>query len=177
MANLPVPVPASEVAGNLITGALWNANVFNGLTFMLNPPIFFGYQSTNQTGLSTGTPITIDTETLDSYAGHSNSTNPSRYTAQVPGAYMVWGGACVNGATSQTYIAAYIAKNGAETPGSRGMLPANSSHTYTCPTVPTVVNMVAGDYVELYVSVDGTSPSTHSGSTQTSSLTVIWIHT
>lgn len=177
MANLAVPTPASEVAGNLITGALWNANVYNGLTFLLNPPIFLGYQASGQGFTSgTGTAVTMDSEILDTYGGHSTTTNTSRYTAQVAGTYLVWGGACVNGATSQTYIAGYICKNGTEVTGSRGMLPANSSHTYTVPVVMVPVVMAVNDYVELFVQADGTSPSTHGSATQTSSLSVAFIH-
>lgn len=177
MANLPVPIPASEVPGNFVTGALWNANVYNGLTFLLNPPIFYGYQASGQSLVSgTGTAVTLDTEVLDTYGGHSTTTNTSRYTAQVAGTYLVWGGACVNGATSQTYIAAFIAKNGTEQPGSRGMLPANSSHTYTVPAVMVPVVMAVNDYVEIYVQADGTSPTTHGGATQTSSMSVVFIH-
>ena len=82
MANLPVPIPAAEVPGNFITGALWNANVFNGLTFLLNPPLFAGYQTTGQSIPSGQSPvaITMDTETIDTYGGHSTTTNASRFT-------------------------------------------------------------------------------------------------
>lgn len=178
MANLPVPTPASEVPGNFITGALWNANVYNGLTFLLNRPLFQGYQSTNLAiASSTAVAVPLDTETVDTYGGHSTTSNTSRYTAQVTGTYLVWGGASVNGATSQTYLAGFIGKNGTEVAGSRGMVPANSSHTYTVPTVAVPVVMAVGDYVELYVIADGTSPSTHGSSTQASSLTVVWCHT
>lgn len=176
MANLPVPVPASEVPGNFITSALWNSNVYNGLTFLLNPPIFFGYQTAGQS-LTSGTAlaVTLDTETLDPYGGHSTSTNTSRYTAQVAGTYLVWGCVCVNGATSQTYIAGFVAKNGAEQPG-RSMLPANSSHTYTIPVMPIPVVMAVNDYVEIWAQADGTSPTTHGSATQTSTMSVAFLH-
>ena len=177
MANLPVPVPASEVPGNFITSALWNAQVFNGLTFLLNPPQFFGYQTSGQSLTSgAGTAVTLDTETIDTYGGHSTVTNSSRYTAQVAGTYLVSGGTCVNGATSQTYIAAYFAKNGTELAGSRGMVPANSSHTYTVSAIAIPVVLAVNDYVELWVQADGTSPTTHGSATQTSSMSVTWVH-
>ncbi|MFE9448261.1 hypothetical protein [Streptomyces sp. NPDC006739] len=177
MANLPVPVPASEVPGAFITSALWNANVYNGLTYLLNPPVFFGYQTSGQSLTSgTGIAVTLDTETIDTYGGHSTTTNTSRYTAQVAGTYLVSGGASVNGATSQTYLAAYICKNGVEQPGSRGMVPGNSSHTYTVSAITISVVLAVGDYVEIFVQADGTSPTTHGSATQTSSMSVTWIH-
>lgn len=177
MANLPVPTPASETAGNLITGALWNANVYNGLTFLLNPPLFSGYQSTGQSIPSGQNPvaINIDTETLDTYGGHSNSTNPSRYTAQVAGTYKVWGGFAGGGFASQTVFLAFIAKNGTEVPGSRTSDVGNASHSYSLATVPVFVTMVVNDYVELYGASDvaGTSHT----SFPTSSLNVQFVHT
>lgn len=92
MTNLPIPTPASEVPGNFITGALWNANVYNGLTFLLNPPVFVGVQNTAQSVGNTGwTGLSLDTSPLDSYGGHSNVTNNSRYVAQVAGWYTACG--------------------------------------------------------------------------------------
>lgn len=38
---------------------------------------------------STNTPVTLDTEDIDSDSGHSLVTNTSRYTAQTPGWYLI----------------------------------------------------------------------------------------
>jgi hypothetical protein len=176
LTNLPVPVPAQESAGNLITGALWNASVYNGVTFLLNPPIFAGWQNTSQSLSTTAVAITMDSETADSYGGHSTTTNTSRYVAQVAGYYMVWGCLAVNGATSQSEILTYVAKNGSEVPGSRTTDVANSSHTYVANTAPVIVQMNANDYVELYGIADGTTPTTHGGGTPSSALNAIFIH-
>jgi hypothetical protein len=143
-----------------------------------NNPIFQAYQLSGG-GFTSGTPTAVgmDTTIVDNYSGHSNSTNNSRYVGKRSGYHRVWGIACVNGATSQTYIAGFIAKNGTETVGSRGMLPANSSHTYSVPTSPVFVFLNGTtDYVELYVQADGSGPSTHGSGTQTSSLCAEWVH-
>lgn len=178
MSGLAVPTLASEVPGNFITGALWNSNVYNGLTFLLNRPIFYGYQGGATQGLTSGgTAITIDTNVVDTYGGHSTTTNNTRYVGQVPGYYKAWGVVCVGGATSQTELAAYMAKNGSELAGARSNLPANSSHTYSIPTSPVFVYLNGTtDYVELYGAADA-SPGTHSSSTQTSAFCVEFIHT
>ena len=178
MTNLAPPTPYQWNVGDIGSAALLNSQLYNGLTFLLNRPIFYGYQGAGQSLTSgSASAITIDTNSIDTYNGHSTTTNPSRYTAQQAGYYKVWGVACVNGATSQTYIAAFIAKNGAETAGSRGMLPANSSHTYSVTTSPVILYLNGTtDYVELWAQADGTSPSTHGSGSQNSALCAEFIH-
>jgi hypothetical protein len=148
MTNLPVPIPASEVPGNFITGALWNANVYNGLTFLLNPPVFVGYQSTVQSiPNSTWTALSLDTTTVDSYGGHSNVTNNSRYTAQVAGWYTVCGVYAPTG-NSTSFRAAKINVNGTAILGTAAYLGAMGAEMgIVTPTKDVYLN--AGDYVEV----------------------------
>jgi hypothetical protein len=175
MANLPVPTPASEVPGNFITAALWNANVYNGLTYLLNPPTFTGHQATGQAlNTSSGVAIAIDTEDIDTYSGHSNTTNSSRYTAQVAGYYLVWGAVSAAGTTSENGIFMWVAKNGVEVTGSRAVAPYNSSHNYNSPTVPVFVQMNVGDYVELFAMAAGAAFSTVTN--PASSFSALWVH-
>ncbi|MFE9127107.1 hypothetical protein ACFYOF_17080 [Streptomyces sp. NPDC007148] len=87
-----VPTVASEVPGNFLTGALWNAGPKALGDWSTSQPIFIGYQSTVQSIPNNAwTSFTIDTEILDSDGGHSTTTNTSRYTATVPGVYLVFG--------------------------------------------------------------------------------------
>lgn len=109
---LPVPVPASEVPGNYITSALWNSGVYNATTFLLNPPVFSGYQSAAQSIANAAlVAIAIDTTTIDTYGGHSNTVNNSRYTPTVAGWYLVIAsyGQAANGTGNRF---ASVAKNG-----------------------------------------------------------------
>lgn len=176
MTNLPVPTLAAPVTGNPISQSYLNSQVYNPLTFLLNPPIFAGYQVTGQSIPTGQSPvaITMDGETLDTYSGHSNTTNPSRYTAQVAGTYKVWGGFAGGGFASQTVFFAYIAKNGTEVTGSRATDVGNSSHSYVLATVPVFVTLTVNDYVELWGASD-TAGTAHTG-TPTSSLNVQFIH-
>lgn len=152
MANLPLPVPASEQAGNLITGALWNANVFNGLTYLLNPPIFVATQSTTQTA-SNGAWFVVgfDTEQVDTYNGHSTTTNNSRYVCQQAGYYDVCGVA-VAGANATGVRAARISLNGGANPvaGASCMVATAGSSSFTgiCTPVRTIY-LNLNDYIEL----------------------------
>jgi hypothetical protein len=94
------PTVASAVPGNYVTGALWNAGPKALGDWGTAQPVFAGYQGTVQAVPSGNwTSFTIDTETLDSDAGHSTVTNTSRYTATVPGLYLVIGS---SGYTSNT---------------------------------------------------------------------------
>jgi hypothetical protein len=150
MTNLPIPIPAQEIPGNLVTGALWNANVFNGLTYMLNPPIFVGYQNTSQSiGQTVWTPISIDTTTVDSYGGHSNTTNNSRYTAQVAGWYTVCGVYGTGTGSSTGFRAARIQVNGSPIVAGAVYMLANGSVETGVVTPTKDVYLNAGDYVEV----------------------------
>ncbi|MFF7142231.1 hypothetical protein ACFZB5_13415 [Streptomyces nodosus] len=149
MANLPVPVLASEVAGNFFTAALARAGIYNAGTFLLNPPLFVGTQNTTQsTTTGAWTVTSLDTTQVDSYGGHSNTTNNSRYTAQVAGLYQVCG--VVGWASNATGIrGARLHLNGAPIQGTAQMTIAASGSVHAMATPVRVVRLGAGDYVEV----------------------------
>lgn len=96
-----VPSAATVSPGTFITGALWNSNVQASVSYLTLPPLFSGYQATSQSvASSTWTSLTIDTTVIDSDGGHSNTINPSRYTATVPGTYLAIGTVGWVGATT-----------------------------------------------------------------------------
>jgi hypothetical protein len=150
MPNLPVPIPANEVPGNFITGAVWNANVYNGLTFLLNPPVFSGYQGTAQSiPQNAWTPLAIDNSTIDSYGGHSNSTNNSRYVAQVAGWYTVCGVYAPVGNTA-SFRGVRIQVNGSPILGAAAyMTPGAYSAELGCVTPTRDIYLNVNDYVEV----------------------------
>ncbi|MDH6108857.1 hypothetical protein P3T36_002988 [Kitasatospora sp. MAP12-15] len=149
MSNLPIPIPASAVPGQFITGALWNANVFNGLTYLLNPPIFVGTQAVSQAlPNSSWTPISFDTTVIDTYSGHSNTVNPSRYTAQVAGWYTICGN-FVTVPNNTSIRAAQIQVNGNPIPGMSNYSIALNGFETSALTAPRDVYLNVNDYVEL----------------------------
>jgi hypothetical protein len=180
MTNLPVPATATAAPGNFITAALWNAQVRDAVGFLLNPPMFQGTQLTpmNSTAAGIWVSMAIDGETIDSYGGHSTTTNNDRYVAQVAGYYEVIG--------SVTYIAnasgtrgARIAVNGAAVQGSAQMIfPSGGSTDTSVGTVARVVFLNVGDYVSVqgWQSSGGTL-NTKVDSDLASSLYVCWKHT
>lgn len=151
MTNLPVPTPYSASTGNFLTSALWNATVRDGINFLTNVPIFYGYQTVSQSLTAAQyTPVLLDSETLDSYGGHSTSTNTSRYTCQLAGVYEVCANAAV-AANSGGLMAAYVAKNGAEVTGSRMATNPMTGHNTGAATGTVQIQLAVGDYVELYI--------------------------
>lgn len=149
MANLPVPVLASEAANNNFTEALARAGIYNTGTFLLNPPLFVGTQTTTQS-VTTGswTVLSLNSTQVDSYGGHSNVTNNSRYTAQVGGLYQVCGVSAFATNTSGVR-GTRLQVNGNVVQGTaQMMLPAPSSGTALATPVRTV-RLNAGDYIEV----------------------------
>lgn len=174
MTNLPVPVPATVLPGQLITGALWNASVTNALTYVLNRPMFYGYQAAAQSlANNAAAPITLDSSTIDTYGGHSNTSNNSRYVAQVAGWYMVTGTVTYNPNTTAGR-AATIYKNGTEVPGAAGF--AAGATPYASATGECFVYLNGtGDYVEVW-GYQNCGAALATNTTHNSSLTAIWIH-
>lgn len=178
------PTPYQWQVGDVFSAALGNAQLYTGLTFLLNPPIFEAHQTAtfnNVTStMGSWTPISfadsagIDT---DSYNGHSTTTNPSRYVAQVPGWYWISGE--VNWAVNATGVrGARMAVNGTAVPGT-GMITAAVSGFATA--VATGVRKVylngTTDYVELHGAQNsGASLSTATGGDLCTMISVSWAH-
>lgn len=177
MTGLAVPTPAQVVPGNFLTAALWNANIYNGLTFLLNPPIFHGVQISAQSlATSTWTAIALDSTTVDSYGGHSNTTNNSRYVAQVAGWYQVSGVFAIN--TNVTgFRAARLQVNGTALAASNAYTNNMGSNNTTVNTPTRLVFLNVGDYVELAGwQNSGGSLSTTVLTEFASALNVLWVH-
>jgi hypothetical protein len=121
--------------------------------FQLNRPQFSIYQGTGQT-FTTGVfaAVTFDSSTVDSYNGHSNSVNNSRYTAQVAGTYLISGGIgwVANGTGGR---GGSIYKNGSSPTGASSIVQATTAPagTITVVAFPAVlVQLNVGDYVEMW---------------------------
>lgn len=179
MPNLPVPVLATEVPGNFLTAALWLANVVNALTFALNPPDFMGHQTATQSiANTTWTALTVDAETVDTYGGHSTTTNTSRYVGQVAGYYQV-SGVSAWAASSTGGRGAAIALNGTRMIGHAAFAMAAAAATPSAIATPTREVFLNGttDYVEVQgYQASGGALATTAGVDVTSSLYVRWSH-
>lgn len=150
---MTVPVPGTAVPGMYETAAFWNANVRDGLSFLLNPPIFHAYASALQTiPNNTVTNVTLDTEVIDTAGGHSTTTNTDRYVCQVPGVYQVSGLVTFDSGNTTGLRLAEIRVNGSTAVmGSEVLAPASASQAIAAPTPPMPIRLAVGDYVTLSV--------------------------
>lgn len=150
MANLAVPIPRTFTPGETEVGSYFNAGVRDLGTFLLNPPIAQITQGSVQSiPNSAVTPVTFDSTVNDSYGGHSNITNNSRYTAQVTGWYLVIGVAAF--ATNGTGVrVARLLKNGSSVVYFDVWAQAvTAASTPTATATAGILQLNAGDYVEL----------------------------
>lgn len=154
MANLPVPSPRTFQVSETETAAYLNS-VRDGLNFLLNPPDLILTQSSAQT-YTTGASamVAFNATTIDTYGGHSNVTNNTRYTAQVAGTYWFKGNPLwvSNGSGGRTCS---LFKNGVQVPTSFVVYPAAST-SYAAMGIEcsSMVVMAVGDYVELSAAQD-----------------------
>jgi hypothetical protein len=178
VANLAVPVMRTFTVGEYETGAYFNSNVRDAMNFVTQPPIFNAVQATAGTISSTlWTPLPLDSTIVDSYGGHSNTTNNAQYVAQVAGWCLVTAAVCwASNATGWRGIRILHNSNLAVS-GSATEVSANASGVTALATPSVIVYLNVGDYVQ------GEGYQTSGGSLSTSvnvdancALTVFWLH-
>ena len=175
MTNLPVPVLPNEVPGNFMTSSLINTIGLNGLGFALAPPAAILQQATAQS-ISTGltlVAVTYDSESLDTYGGHSVTTNTSRYTGQVAGYYLVI--ASVSYATNATGNRLIQIEKNATAVGAQVVFQSPTTSNGGTVQVAAIVQLNgSSDYVEAYTVQ--TSGSTLATTPSNTSMYVLWVH-
>jgi hypothetical protein len=176
---LPVPSPRTWSVNDLVSAALLNTNVRDAVTFLAGRPFFVGYQSTSQSVASGSTfHCSIDTNLVDTYNGHSTTTNNYRYTAQVPGWYRLEArvGWPNNATTASRYILGW-ALNGSTTNVGRADTPNNNNGSGGLTAdIDDYMFLNAGDGLDLLIfqsSAGALSLTTGSRQTQ---MAVTWVH-
>jgi hypothetical protein len=148
---LAVPAWATNLApGQFETAALLNTIGSNG-SFLTNPPVFQAYQSSAQS-IANGalTAMGLNTTAVDTYSGHSNVTNNSRYTPTAPGYYLCLGqiGYAANGTANRLGV---FYKNGASVPlGQIGVFTPTSGNNAVTPASTLIQCNGTTDYIELF---------------------------
>lgn len=171
--SLAVPVEATASPGLTIASAMWNSGVRDAVNFLAGPPLAALFQTTAQSIASGAiTAVAFDSETADTYGGHSNTVNNSQYVAQVAGWYLV--------ASSLTYPSAstgvrqvMIYRNGAAVLTAFDTTPANASTTVGV-TTAALVYLNVGDYVQTQTFQN--QGSAQSLVTLTCAMNVLWVH-
>jgi hypothetical protein len=148
---LAVPAPPVRPAGTRLTGAAYGSDVTDSVTFLTNPPVFQAYQSAAQSiGNATLAAAGLNTTVVDSYGGHSNVTNNSRYTPTAAGYYLVLGqvGYAVSAAGNRL---ALFYKNGVAVPvGQSGVFTPTAANFGIVPACSLIFCNGSTDYIELF---------------------------
>lgn len=172
--TLPVPLPRTFTPGETEVASFFNA-IRDALSFVLNKPKVIAYQVTPQSFTNgTGAPLAMDGTFVDNYGAHSNVTNNTRLTAQVPGlchlkGNAVWASNASGNRTLQLF------KNGVAWPYSFSAAPAAGVFNDSGSEVSAYIPMLAGDYVELFPSQNsGGALSTAVITALASSLQMVW---
>ena len=173
--TLPVPSQRTWSVGDVVTAAMMNANVRDAVNFLAAPPLAILTQANAQSIPATAwTPISLDTSVADTYSGHSNTVNNSRYTSQVGNFYFVLGMvAYASNATGDRFASIYV--NGV--PADQG--PASSQNAVsgyqTLSYAFGLIYLPAASYVELRA-YTSTAVSTQTTTGQRSMMAAWWVH-
>jgi hypothetical protein len=140
------------VAGNAVPAADLNAYIKANLEHLHdNMPSCRVYNSVNiSIANNTDTALTFDSERWDSELMHSVSSNQGRITIVTPGKYLVIAQVDWATGTGTNPRKVWIRKNGTTVVG-QGLQPNESSGGVATQNVVTLVNLVAGDYLEVLV--------------------------
>jgi hypothetical protein len=178
--GLQPPNIAPTSAAQIVTNAFVTANWTNGLTFLLNRPLFIANATATQTVTTggSGVPVLFDTEVTDTYNGHSTTSNTSRYVGQAPGWYRVSGSIPWSANTSGSRKV-WVAVNGVQVAGSVGQIGPAPASELVVVVVPSTMVQLNGttDYVEIWVQQDsGSSLTVNPNGSNQSGINIIWEH-
>jgi hypothetical protein len=171
--SLQIPVEATLVPGQSIVSAWANSNIRDAVNFVIAPPLAVVYQASVQS-IANGTPtaVTMDSTLADTYGGHSNTTNNSRYVAQVAGWYWVKGNVLWAGnATGNRDVQVY--KNGSAYPYNWTAVPAAGTFNEPGVEVGALIFLNVGDYVEIWA---GQNSGGALSTAANSAMHVLWAH-
>jgi hypothetical protein len=172
MSGLQPVTPRTWAVGDIATAAMLNA-IRDDFTFLLNVPLLLCSQSTSQSVPNAAfTPITLDTNAIDTYSGHSTTVNNTRYAAQVPGYYLLLGSINFGASTVAGPRSVAIGINGTGyVPSSQATIPGGGI-TYPAVTTAHLNYLAIGDYAEVigFQSTGGAISLAQAG------LRALWMH-
>jgi hypothetical protein len=178
-----VPTTPFETSGSVVQSSLWNSGPKAMGDYYLSPPMFRGHQSAAQAVASnTYVAMSLDVTDVDTDNGHSNVTNNTRYTCQVPGWYLAEGYvALVNNTGAQSILFVMLALN--STGGTPNTVPGlqqrliKGANSFTAASGSGMLKMAAGDYLEVWTWQDsGSSINTAPNTDLCPALNLLWVH-
>lgn len=152
------PSPPNLTAGDVFTEARSDAFT-SAVDFLRTPPIGqFGRDADQSINSSTHTAVIWTTETRDSVSGHDLVTNPSRYTAQYDGVYVVSAAVPFAAHSAACKYELWFRRNGDNNQAFNGndIQKSTTSHTL-CPSSTREIDLSTGDYIEVMVWQDSGS--------------------
>lgn len=173
-----VPSLLLQNPGNLVSSTLWNSGPKAMGDFYTAPPMFRAVQLTPQAFTSGAwTTIGLDSTSIDTEGGHSNSVNNSRYTAQVAGWYWVVGFSAWRNANAQADIYCGLAVNSSLYLGTAQVLQKMSGE-FSALSTSGAIFLKVGDYVEVWARQNtGSSLSSWNTNTDlTPCMNLVWFH-
>lgn len=177
MANLQWQPPRNFQVNETEVASYMNA-IRDALTFLGNPPVCNAVQASPQsipTG-SSWTSLALDSTAVDTYGGHSNTTNNSRYVSQAPGYYSVSGAAAIS-SNATGWRGARVAKSGAAIQGGASELSPNAAGVTAFSGPPVITYLNIGDYVESQgLQTSGGALNSSVNTDANCALTAVWVH-
>lgn len=131
-----------------------------GPSYILPPlPVGSYSDNSNQTlaSTTTGQVVTFNTNEFQQFIEHSTSVNTGRVTIDVPGTYAIMISALLNSSTNNRTGWVWLKVNGVDVPRSNTQVKIGTNGIASVIAVPFMVDLVRGDYFEIWFGGDNTS--------------------
>ncbi|MFG2913364.1 hypothetical protein ACGF0D_10795 [Kitasatospora sp. NPDC048298] len=175
--TVPIPPLTDRPAGTRLTSDMYRQDVTTTATFLTKPPVFLSVQTAAQSiGNTTVTSIAMNSTVVDSYNGHSDTVNNTRYAPPIAGWYLLIGSVsfAVN-ATGNRLCEFRKNGSGATLALGQGAMPTTDIGNNPTPRTMTIAQFNGtSDYVEL-VAFQSSGGALNTVPSQ-SGFAAIWMH-
>lgn len=140
--------PTTRATGDLITAAIWNADIVDNLVFLGKAARVYNSGSSQALSNNTFTAIAFNAESYDTDAIHDNASNNTRLTCKTAGKYQIYGRVVFAGSTVNQRAARIRLNNSGDLDYDERN-GASSGTELTPVSVFTEYQLAVNDYVEL----------------------------
>lgn len=172
-----VPVVSLQNPNNIVSSALWNSGPKAIGDFYAAAPLFRGRQvATQVTTSGNWFAVALDTSTVDTESGHSNTVNNSLYVSQVAGWYLALGFVAWQNVNAQSPVYCALAVNTVLVPGT-GQVLYKTGNDFSALSTSGLVHLNVGDFVQvLGKQTTGANMNTFAGTDMAPCMNLIWLH-
>jgi hypothetical protein len=166
--------PTNVATGDVLTASNWNQSVVENTEFLFTPPMCRVYRATTSGSMSTNAAVSWTAQIVDTDDMWEGVTNPSRITINTAGVYAINGSVRMDTTGAYAQYNWFVRKNGT---AQLWQAVASFTGAFLGVGISAVIDLSAGDYIELITGHSGTGTFTVYGDStnRLSNLSAVWV--